>query len=63
MPNDTDENVTPNSRIMRELESCVKCCKHCRTETNIDRLMQIEPAEAPLQPALLIESAKNLLKR
>lgn len=55
--------VTPSARLIEELMACCRCCKSCRTETDTDRLMQIEPSEAPLQPSILLDSPKNLLKR
>lgn len=60
---DDTRTVTPASRIMDDMLSCARCCKHCRDQTSIDRLMQIEPAEAPLQPAILTHSPNNLLQR
>lgn len=55
--------VRPAASIMDDMRGCVRCCRHCREQTNIDRLMQIEPAEAPLQPAILTHSPNNLLQR
>lgn len=55
--------LKPAASIMDEMMSCARCCKYCREQTSIDRLMQIEPAEAPLQPAILTHSPNNLLQR
>lgn len=58
-----NESVLSNKGIMDAMTSCVSCCKHCKTETAIDRLMQIEPAEAPLQPSVLLHHSNNVLQR
>jgi hypothetical protein len=39
------DSVTPNARIMADMESCAKCCKFCREQENIVRLLQAEPNE------------------
>jgi hypothetical protein len=60
---DDKGTVTPNKRLVEDMLSCARCCKHCRKETETDRLMQIEPAEAPLQPALLLHHPNNVTQR
>lgn len=55
--------VRASDGIMDDMLSACRCCKHCREQTAIDRLMQIEPAEAPLQPAILTHAPNNLLQR
>lgn len=60
---DRETTLQPASRIVEDMLSCARCCKHCRDQTSIDRLMQIEPAEAPLQPAILTHAPNNLLQR
>jgi hypothetical protein len=60
---DQDSQVMTNARIVEDLIGCARCCKFCREQTSIDRLMQIEPAEAPLQPAILLHTPNNIMER